>query len=255
MSQIKRLLILVLVFSAISCSKRDSKIIFYDDFQDNSLDTTKWNYELGDGCPELCGWGNNERQSYLKESVNLKDGNLVIQAIKKDSNYFSGKITTQNKVEFKYGTVEVRAKLPTGEGVWPAIWLLGANIDIVGWPASGEIDIMEYAGKNPHEIHTTIHTSESYGNTINTKVSKEETIEKGFHIYKLEWTKKHIKFYIDDQLKYTYAPKDKTPENWPFDQKFYLILNTAIGGNLGGPNVDDTIFPADFIIDYVKIYQ
>lgn len=234
---------------------QEGNLLFYEDFKGNSLDTTKWNYELGDGCPELCGWGNNELQFYDKNSVTLQGGYLHITATKKDRRYYSGKITTKNKVEFTYGTVEVRAKLPKGEGVWPAIWLLGADIDEVGWPKSGEIDLMEYVGKTPHEIHTTLHTPASYGDTYTTKVTKIPSIEEGFHVYKTIWTKESISFYIDDKEVYTYAPEQKTPENWPFDKNFYLIINMAIGGNLGGPNVDDTIFPVDFLIDYVKVYK
>lgn len=231
------------------------EIILEENFDGNQLNEEVWNYELGDGCPELCGWGNNERQFYVKDKVAVQDGNLVITADYDGKTYASGKINTQNKVEFQYGTIEVRAKLATGQGIWPAIWMLGSNIKEVGWPKSGEIDIMEYVGKNPHEIHTTLHTPDSHGQSKNTKITTDTSIETGFHVYKAHWTEEFIKFYIDDDLVYTFSPEVKDDQTWPFDQPFYLILNLAVGGNFGGPEVDDTIFPQEFLIDYVKIYK
>ena len=244
----------VLLFTAIffSACKEKENIIFYEDFNGQSLDTTIWNYELGNGCPNLCGWGNNERQFYTKENVEVKDGNLVITATK-DSLYQSGRITTKDKFEFKYGIIEARLKLPEGSGLWPAFWMLGSNIGEVGWPACGEIDIMEYVGKKPHEIHTTLHTLDSFGQSKNTKIITNASIEEGFHTYKVNWTKDQIAFYIDKKEVYTFAPKEKNEKTWPFDQPFFVILNLAIGGNFGGPEVDDSIFPKEFIIDYIKV--
>lgn len=231
------------------------ELIFEEQFDGNKLNESNWNYELGNGCPNLCGWGNNERQSYTNENVAVKDGNLIITATKESESYKSGRITTKNKFEFQYGTIEVRAKLALGQGVWPAIWMLGSNISEVGWPKSGEIDIMEYVGKTPHEIHTTLHAQDSYGQSKNTKITAIKEIEDGFHIYKCEWTQKAISFYIDGNLVYTFAPELKNENVWPFDQPFYVILNLAVGGNFGGPEVDDTIFPQEFVVDYVKVYK
>ena len=151
--------------------------------------------------------------------------------------------------------MEVRAKLPTVGGTWPAIWMLGSDIEEVGWPACGEIDIMEYVGKTPHEIHTTLHTPASFGQSVNTNVETIGDIEEGFHVYKTNWSKDAIKFYIDNQLMYTFSPKEKNKKNYPFNKPFFVILNMAIGGSFGGPDVDDSIFPQEFIIDYIKIYQ
>ena len=120
--------------------------IFTDDFNDTILDLNHWNYELGDGCPKLCGWGNKELQHYTKENIFLRNEKLVIKATSENNRYFSGRITTKDKIEFQYGTVEVKAKLPRGKGVWPAIWMLGHDIDENYWPGCGEIDIMEYVG-------------------------------------------------------------------------------------------------------------
>lgn len=237
----------------VSC-QNPKELIFDEEFDGASLDESHWNYELGDGCPN-CGWGNNERQLYTKDNVSIRNGNLVITATKDSMLYHSGRITTAKKVEFQYGTIEVSAKLPLGQGTWPAIWMLGNDIDKVGWPACGEIDIMEYVGKNPHTIHTTLHTPDSHGNSKNTKVMTIENIEDGFHVYKCHWTKDSIAFFIDDVLVYTFNPEVKNEMTWPFDKPFYVILNLAIGGNFGGPGVDDSIFPVEFLVDYVKIYK
>jgi beta-glucanase (GH16 family) len=245
---------LIIGFIFLFSCQESRTLIFEDHFDGTALNESSWNYELGDGCPN-CGWGNNERQLYTKENVSVRDGNLVITATKDSSSYFSGRITTAKKVEFQYGTVEVRAKLPLGQGLWPAIWMLGNDIKTIGWPACGEIDIMEYVGKNPHEIHTTLHTPDSHGNSINTKITTLEKIEDGFHVYKCNWTNEKIEFFIDDNLVYTFSPDIKDEKTWPFDKPFYVLLNLAIGGNFGGPAVDDSIFPKEFLIDYVKIYK
>jgi len=231
------------------------EIIHEEHFNGTELDETVWNYELGDGCPNLCGWGNNERQIYSKENIVVKNGNLIITALYDGTTYTSGKINTKDHVEFQYGTVEVRAKLATGQGIWPAIWMLSHDISETGWPLAGEIDIMEYVGKSPHEIHNTLHTADSYGQSKNTKITTLETIEDGFHVYKAHWTEDFIKFYIDDDLVYTFSPEVKNEKTWPFNKPFYLLLNLAVGGNFGGPEVDDSIFPQEFILDYVKVYK
>ena len=250
----RRKLAIIILITVFSC-KEDNILIFEDHFDDLQLNMTYWNYELGNGCPKLCGWGNNERQVYTEENVLVKNGNLVIKATKDKAVYRSGKITTKSKIEFQYGTVEVKAKLPKGSGLWPAIWMLGNDIDKKKWPACGEIDVMEYVGKEPHTIYTSLHTPSSYGNTINSKKTLKENIEKGFHVYKTKWTEQDIKFYIDDNLVYIFSPEIKNDKTWPFNKPFYLILNLAIGGNFGGPEVDDSIFPQEFVIDYIKAYQ
>ncbi len=235
-------------------SQETSQLIFEEEFEGDVLNESNWNYEMGDGCPN-CGWGNNERQLYTKENAAVKDGYLIITATKDEDKYHSSRITTAKKFEFKYGTIEVRAKLSTGQGIWPAIWMLGSNISKVGWPKCGEVDIMEYVGKNPHEIHSTLHTPDSHGQSKNTKITTLTDIEEGFHIYKANWTEDAIEFFIDDQLTYTFSPEIKNDSTWPFNQPFYIILNMAIGGNFGGPEVDDSIFPQEFVVDYVRVYS
>jgi len=253
---------IVIIFILLSCKEKQNiaqaiqgELLFEEHFNTNELNSKIWNYDEGDGCPNLCGWGNNERQLYTKNNVDVQDGNLVIKATKQDSLYYSGKIHTKNKFEFQYGIVEVKAKLPTGHGLWPAIWMLGSDIDVKGWPACGEIDIMEYVGKEPSTLYTSLHTPSSFGNTINSKKTLVKNLEKGFHIYKTKWTKESIRFYVDDTLVYEYAPIQKDEKTWPYNKPFYMIINTAIGGNFGGPRVDDTIFPKDFKVDYIKVYS
>ncbi len=248
-----RYIIICILVSVFTLSNSSDALIFEENFEGTQLNQKHWNYDLGDGCPQLCGWGNNERQIYTKENVEVKDGKLIIIATKEGDIYKSGKITSKNKIEFQYGTIEVKAKLPKGYGLWPAIWMLGEDISEVGWPRCGEIDIMEYVGKEPHIIYNSLHTPRSFGNTINSKKTCISAIEEGYHLYKSVWTKEKIDFYIDNQLTYSFNPITKDKDHWPFDKPFYMIINLAIGGNFGGPEVDDSIFPKQFFIDYIKV--
>ena len=229
-------------------------LLWSEEFDGTALDTTDWNYELGDGCPNLCGWGNNERQIYTRDNHVVKDGMLTITARKDGDRYTSTRITTKNKHHFQYGRIEARAKLATGTGIWPAFWMLGENISKVGWPLCGEIDILEYVGREPGEIFTTLHTKDAHGDNASTRTTPFADIEQGFHRYATEWSPEEIAFFVDDQLVYTFDPDERTEEVWPFDQPFYILINMAIGGNFGGPDVDDSIFPQEFVVDYVRVY-
>lgn len=255
MNNLQHVLFFAFFNLVILSNAQNDKLIWEENFGGNELNMDSWNFELNDGCPKLCGWGNNELQLYTRKNHFLKDGMLIITAKKEDSIYTSTRITTKKKVEIKYGKIEIRAKLPVGKGLWPAFWMLGSNIDEAGWPLCGEIDILEYIGKDPGQIFTSLHTKESHGNTINTKKTSILDIEDNFHIYTANWTKDKIEFYVDYKLLYTFVPETKNEEFWPFNQPFYLLLNLAIGGNFGGPEVDDSIFPQEFIIDYIRIYQ
>ncbi|MEG2102501.1 family 16 glycosylhydrolase [Flavobacterium sp. FlaQc-28] len=247
------LLVLICSFSYAQEAKR--KLVWEENFNKKEINEKFWNFELGDGCPNSCGFGNNERQIYTKINHEIKDGILVIEARKEGNKYTSTKITTKGKKEFKYGRIEARVKLAVGQGIWPAFWMLGANIDEVQWPKSGEIDILEYVGRDPHMVYTTLHTQDSHGNTINTKRTEFLNIEEGYHVYAIEWDKDKIEFFVDKTLVYTFNPSIKNEDTWPFDKPFYIILNLAVGGNFGGPEVDDAIFPQKFYIDYVRVYQ
>lgn len=240
---------------AVLAQTKQRKLVWEENFSKPVLNEQVWNFELGNGCPDLCGWGNNERQEYTKTNHSIRDGKLIITAKREGDRYTSTRITTAGKKEFTYGRLEARAKLPVGQGIWPAFWMLGANIKQVGWPRCGEIDILEYVGKAPHQVFTSIHTQESHGETINTQKTTFPNIEEGFHLYAIEWDAKQIAFLVDDQQVYVYKPANQNENNWPFAKPFYLILNMAIGGNFGGPEVDETLFPQQFIVDYIKVYQ
>ena len=179
---------------------------------------------------------------------------LYIKAEKENDHFTSTRITTKGKKTFQYGRFEVRAKLATGKGVWPAFWLLGSNIDQVGWPLCGEIDVLEYVGRAPEEIFTSLHTKAGHGDNASTKTTPIPNIEQGFHLYAADWTQDQIVFSVDGTEVYTFDPEEKTEEIWPFNQPFYLLVNLAIGGNFGG-DVDEQIFPQEFVIDYIRVYQ
>lgn len=248
---------------AITDPAPEEVLLWADEFEGNTLDTTKWTYETG-----AHGWGNNEWQNYTAgQNVTVSNGILSIVARKEGPGQKAGDYTSarlNSLQQFKYGRLEVRAKLPThqGNGLWPAVWMLGQNIDSAGWPACGEIDIMEYVSYDPGIVLSTIH-SEANNHVAGTQVSSGPlplpSAETDFHNYGFQWDSTALKFYIDhpDSTKFTFSrPTTATPANWPFDQPFYLLINMAVGGNWGGQKgVQDHIFPAQFDIDYVRVYQ
>lgn len=238
-----------------SGGQKPPELYWSEEFEGNELNLETWNFELGDGCPALCGWGNDEAQEYTRDNHKLEDGKLIITARKDGSRYTSTRITTSGKMEFQYGRLEAKAKLPRGVGIWPAIWLLGANIEDVGWPGCGEIDMLEYLGKEPGQVFTSLHTADSYGNTLNTRKTKIEGIEDGYHLFAMDWEPDEIRFFVDGEMVYRFNPEARSEEVWPFDQPFFLIINMAIGGNFGGPEIDNAIFPQEFIIDYIRIFK
>lgn len=254
MSNSKTAIILLFLFISISLfsqSKKGYSLVWKDDFKGNSLDTTDWNNEVANP-----GMVNNELQRYTNASnIELSKGKLLIIAKNENNEYTSARINTKGKQIFTYGLVEIKAKLPEGTGTWPALWMLGQNIDQVGWPACGELDIMEHVGKHPDFIHSTIHNPSGYGATPYTGILKIQNPFSKFHIYGMEWTKEFIDFFIDGKLVYHYQPEVKNPDTWPFDKPFFLIFNIAIGGDWGGPVVDDQLFPAVMTVDWVKVYQ
>jgi beta-glucanase (GH16 family) len=245
----------LLLFSSLFSFAQERKLIWEENFDGTELNETIWNYELGNGCPDICGWGNNEKQIYTNSNHTISNGLLSIEIKKENENYTSTRITTAKKKEFQYGRIEARAKLPVGQGIWPAFWMLGSNIKQIGWPKCGEIDILEYVGREPHVAYTSLHTQDSHGNTINTKKTTVPNIEEGFHLYAIDWTKDKIVFLIDNKEVYTFQPEPKNENTWPFNQPFYIIVNAAVGGNFGGHEIDQSIFPQKFEIDYIKVYQ
>jgi Beta-glucanase/Beta-glucan synthetase len=191
----KKISILLLLTGGFAFGQaKKGKLLWEETFDGDKLNDKTWNYELGDGCPNVCGWGNNERQIYTTENHKIADGKLVITVKKEGDKYTSTRITTAGKKEFKYGYMEARAKLPVGQGIWPAFWMLGSNIKQVGWPKSGEIDILEYVGKRTaHGFHFASHARQprKYGQHNKTRFPN---IEEGFHTYAADWTKDKIDF-------------------------------------------------------------
>ncbi len=236
-------------------------IIWQDEFDGTSLDQSKWNYQIGDGCDQnLCGWGNSELQSYQEANVVVSNGTLKITAQKeriRGSQYTSGRINTKGKADFTYGRFEASIKLPRGDGLWPAFWMLSTNEEYGGWPQSGEIDIMEYVASTPDEILGYIHYGDPYPNNQsqgNTYKLMEDVFYNAFHEFAVEWEPGEIRWYMDGILFSTKTPADISPANWPFDKDFHFLLNVAVGGNLGG-DVVDSMLPATMEVDYVRVYD
>lgn len=247
-------------FVLFSCSEPSapSQLILSDEFNnDGSPDSTKWSYDLGDGCPNLCGWGNNDAQIYTRDTKNVRveKGLLIIDALKENGQWTSARLTSKSKMIFTYGRIEFRAKLPDGVGTWPALWMLGESVSTKGWPACGEVDVMEHVGRNPRVVQSVVHTPSSFGNTVNKRDTVISTFNSDFHIYGANWTKEKIEFFIDDKVFYKYEPETKDSNTWPFDSPLHIIMNIAMGGNLGGPVIDPALSRAQMQIDYVRVYQ
>lgn len=246
--------------STIKIEKYFGNLIWDETFDYEGLPKEEdWGYDVGGH-----GWGNHELQYYTEadpDNVYVKDGKLIITARKekKEGNdYTSTRLVTRGKKDFKYVRIEVRAKLPKGVGTWPAIWMMPTDSVYGDWPKSGEIDIMEHVGFDQNRIHGTLHTEKYYWKNSNQKSAQivEENVSDSFHTYSIEWTPKIIKIYFDNTLYFTYRNENKGRESWPFDQKFYLILNIAVGGAWGGQKgVDSTVFPQVLEIDSIKVYD
>ena len=241
------------------------KLVWSDEFSKAGLpDSTKWGYDKGRGCPQNCGWGNHELQYYTwnrSENARIENGNLIIEARKEkfeDCNYTSARLVTRNKGDWKYGRMEIRAKLPAGTGMWPAIWMLPTQWKYGGWPTSGEIDIMENVGYWPDTVIGTVHTDAYNGmkGTQKTKGVQRKDISSAFHVYAIEWNADSIAFFVDNEKYHVFANDKSGVAGWPFDQDFHLLLNVAVGGDWGGKfGVNDAIFPQQMQVDYVRVYQ
>ena len=238
-------------------------LVWSDEFDAAQLNEADWTYQIGDGCDisqDLCGWGNNEAQSYQRGNVALEDGLLKITARREsvgNSSYTSGRIITQGKQDFRFGYLEARMKMPAGGGTWPAFWMLSSNLEYGPWPRSGEIDIMEWVGNKPKEVIGTIHFGNDFASRVFTTVALRQKLSDfsdDFHDYAVEWTNEKITWYLDG---YEYGSRnraDVSPNLWPFDKDFYFILNVAVGGTLGG-QIDNTAFPTTMEVDYVRVYD
>ena len=226
--------------------------LWSDEFNTDGLpNPNNWGYDTGNNN----GWGNNELEYYTnrQENAYVSNGTLKI-VLKKEAyqgfNYTSARLLSKGKFSFKYGKVDIRAKLPSGGGTWPALWMLGNNIDSVGWPACGEIDIMEHVGNQLNKIYGTVHHPNHSGGNADGATVNIPNVTTEFHIYSLDWSPTQIKFYVDNQLFYTFANNSSLP----FNQNFFFIMNIAMGGNFGGA-VDPNFSSSTMEVDYVRVYQ
>ena len=262
----KGLGLITLCFVVISCSSDETQtvttldqLVMQDEFDiDGALNSELWTYNIGTGND---GWGNNELQYYTDRPENIvaENGMLKITARQESfegSSYTSARILTQGKFEQKYGRFEARMQLPWGQGMWPAFWLLGSNIDDVNWPNCGEIDIMENRGSEPTLVSSALHgPGYSGGNPILKAYELVDSrFDNEFHIFGIEWAPNYINFYVDDVLYNQITPSDASGD-WVFDQPFFIIINLAVGGNFGGPPNENTVFPQSLLVDYIRVYE
>lgn len=246
------------------------RLVFEDDFEGPAgqpPDPQWWTHEVGGS-----GWGNQELQYYTEAPSAAAldgEGHLLITAFEGpaedgtwcwygECRYTSARLTTKDRVEVEYGRIEVRAELPEGDGMWPAFWMLGADLDLRGWPNAGEIDVMEHIGREPRHVHGTVHgPGYSGGDGIGGTYRFEEGLpSEGFHTYAIEWEPDRIRWYVDDDHYATLLPTLlPDPERWVFEGPFFLILNLAVGGQWPGPPTEGTTFPQAFTIDHVRVYR
>ena len=243
------------------------KLIWSDEFNgpDGSRpDESKWKFEVGGN-----GWGNEELEYYTSRAENsfVQGGNLVIRALKETftgpdhvtRGYTSARMTTQGLFDQAYGRFEARIKIPRGEGLWPAFWLLGNDFGKIGWPANGEIDIMENIGKQPFSIHGSMHGpgySGDHGLTSEYKLPGGAHFFDDFHLFAIEWEPNIVRFYVDEDLYATFTPSLlPAGTKWVFDHPFFIILNVAVGGHWPGPPDSTTVFPQAMLVDYVRVYK
>ncbi|SFO22126.1 Glycosyl hydrolases family 16 [Algoriphagus ornithinivorans] len=232
-------------------------LVWEDDFNGSVLDAANWSHETGTG---QNGWGNNELQYYRSQNTSFQDGHLIITAKEEDfgsRKYTSSRIVSMNKKQFRYGRIDVRAVMPRGQGLWPAVWMLGSNFQTEGWPACGEIDIMEMVGGQGREntVHGTVHWSNngSHAEFSGKKTKSNGTLADEFHVYSIEWDATSIKWFLDNQQ---YHVIDTTPaELDEFRRSFFFIMNVAVGGNWPGSPNATTTFPQHMIVDYVRVFQ
>ncbi|MEO9869428.1 glycoside hydrolase family 16 protein [Ekhidna sp.] len=237
------------------------KTVWEDNFDFDKIDHEFWTVVTGDGCPDLCGWGNKELQYYtdLPENVRIENGVLVLEAHLKDtvdSFFSSAKLATKGKLDFRYGRFEMKAKLPVGRGTWMAFWMLPTVDGNAEWPADGEIDIVEHVGYNPGTIYGAIHTTKYNGMIGTHKVDSVyvKNVDSEFHVYAVEWSENEIKWFVDDNMYNHLKRNEDDVAGWPFNQyDYHLIINLAVGGTWGGKaGVEKSAFPQRLEIDYVR---
>lgn len=234
-----------------------------DEFNGTSVNQNDWNFEIGNGCPNVCGWGNNELEYYTdrEDNVYISGGNLVIEAREESYNgydYTSTRMTTEGKQEHQYGRIDIRAILPEGQGIWPALWMLGDDFRTTGWAACGEIDIMELVGHEPEEVHGTVHwdlwPNNQYKGTgyrlpTNAKFSEE------YHVFTLLWEENKIEWLVDDVKYFEVTDATVGSSNYPYNHPFFFLFNIAVGGDWPGNPDATAVFPQRMIVDYIRVFQ
>ena len=235
------------------------ELVWADEFSGSTLNTDDWKYEIGRGNN---GWGNNELQYYQEDNTSLKSGNLVIEARRESfggAEYTSSRIITQGKQSFRFGRIDMRAVLPEGKGLWPALWMLGTKINAVGWPACGEIDIMELVGNRPGRVLGTAHFGANFANHTfkgkNINLADGAKFSEEYHVFSLVWEENKMEWYVDDELYFEFKRSDVGIQPYPFNDNFFFIFNVAVGGNLPGAPDGTTNFPQRMIVDYVRVFQ
>lgn len=238
-----------------------TNVVLSEEFDtDGAPNPDVWGFDIGRG-PNGDGWGNQELQYYTDRPTNvaIENGNLKItvrQESFQGAGYTSARLLTKNRFEQAYGRFEARIQLPTGQGIWPAFWMLGADIDENPWPGAGEIDIMEYRGQNPTILVGSVHgPGYSAGNAISKEYElRNDRFDTGYHIFGIEWSPNAINFYVDDVLYNQITPEDVTGE-WVFNKPFFLLMNVAVGGNFVGPPNSETRYPQTMLVDYVRVFN
>jgi len=232
-------------------------LVWRDEFEGSALDLTAWTFEIGAG-----GWGNNELQYYRPENTLFSAGKLIIEARKESFGsgaYTSSRLITKGKKEFKFGRIDIRAALPQGQGIWPALWMLGGNISTVNWPACGEIDIMELIGSEPNRVHGTVHyganTSQHQYKGGSKALAGTAKFSDEFHVFSIVWEQDKIIWLINDVQFYQITAANVAPAAYPFNQNFFFIFNLAVGGQWPGSPDATTNFPQHLIVDYVRVFQ
>lgn len=234
-------------------------LVWADEFDGTAVNPDFWTFETGTGNN---GWGNNELQYYREDNAAIFNGHLVITAKKQkfgSSDYTSARLITKGKKAFKFGRIDIRAALPKGKGLWPALWMLGTNIDAVSWPACGEIDIMELTGDLPNRILGTVHfgadVSQHQYISQSKYLSGNANFHDEFHVFSLNWVADKIEFLVDDEVYHTITPASLNGAAYPFNKTFFFVFNVAVGGNLPGAPDASTAFPQSMIVDYVRVFQ
>lgn len=236
-------------------------LVWSDEFNGNALNTSNWNYDIGDGCARNnCGWGNNELEFYTEgENLFFTGGKMIIEARKESKggkNYTSSRLTTMGKQSFKFGRIDIRAKLPKGQGIWPALWMLGDNFPTAGWPTCGEIDIMEFLGHDLTKVYSTIHfKSGNNPRNISKSFVNNSPLPDEFHVYSLIWEQDKMRMLIDEKLIGEFFASELGGATNPFNDKFFFLFNVAVGGNWPGAPNTSTYFPQWMFIDYVRVFQ